>query len=235
MRFAYDASPKIAGTLSRQTFDGDARYYQRLASTGVLAMRIRGFKSIGAYPDFPLLRRQLRDARLRLLAVRRAERGLCQRRTALPDHRSGADPIGVIGGVRGVFFADRRRWLVQQSAVQVRDIERQKFQPDRRLSARRDRERSCTTSTDRRRVPDLWAGKTISGFRLQDGRASYGLGLETFALGFPIHFDWSWRTLFNRSWEDEVSRAKAPTKDDRQQVVPQATVRALDWLRLLKA
>jgi hypothetical protein len=43
---------------------------------------------------------------------------------------------------------------------------------------------------------------TIHGFRLRDGRASYGLGLETFALGFPIHFDWSWRTLFNRSWED---------------------------------
>jgi hypothetical protein len=28
------------------------------------------------------------------------------------------------------------------------------------------------------------------------------VGLETFALGFPIHFDWSWRTLFNRKWED---------------------------------
>ena len=37
-----------------------------------------------------------------------------------------------------------------------------------------------------------------------DGRASYGIGLETFALGFPIHFDWSWRTLLNKSWEDYV-------------------------------
>ena len=44
----------------------------------------------------------------------------------------------------------------------------------------------------------------VSGFRLVDGRASYGLGLETFALGFPIHFDWSWRTLFNKGWEDVV-------------------------------
>ncbi|MCA1652554.1 MAG: hypothetical protein LC753_20565, partial [Acidobacteria bacterium] len=44
--------------------------------------------------------------------------------------------------------------------------------------------------------------QTISGFRLLDSRASYGFGLETFALGFPIHFDWSWRTLFNRNWED---------------------------------
>jgi hypothetical protein len=46
--------------------------------------------------------------------------------------------------------------------------------------------------------------REISGFRLVDGRASYGIGLETFALGFPIHFDWSWRTLFNRDWEDAV-------------------------------
>jgi hypothetical protein len=46
--------------------------------------------------------------------------------------------------------------------------------------------------------------RTIDGFRLKDGRASYGVGLETFALGFPIHFDWSWRTTFNKAWEDVV-------------------------------
>ena len=45
---------------------------------------------------------------------------------------------------------------------------------------------------------------TINGFKLVDGRASYGVGLETFALGFPIHFDWSWRTLMNKDYEDYV-------------------------------
>ena len=45
---------------------------------------------------------------------------------------------------------------------------------------------------------------SIPGFKLVDGRASYGIGLETFALGFPIHFDWSWRTMFNRDYEDFV-------------------------------
>jgi hypothetical protein len=49
--------------------------------------------------------------------------------------------------------------------------------------------------------------QTVSGFRLKDGRASYGLGLETFVLGFPIHFDWSWRTLFNRDWENVLFAA----------------------------
>jgi hypothetical protein len=42
----------------------------------------------------------------------------------------------------------------------------------------------------------------INGLRLVDARASYGIGLETFALGFPVHFDWSWRTLLNKEWED---------------------------------
>jgi hypothetical protein len=46
----------------------------------------------------------------------------------------------------------------------------------------------------------------IDGFRLVDSRASYGVGLETFALGFPIHFDWAWKTLFNRDWEDALFR-----------------------------
>jgi hypothetical protein len=46
--------------------------------------------------------------------------------------------------------------------------------------------------------------RRVDGFRLQDARASYGIGLETFALGFPIHFDWSWRTLFNKDWEEVV-------------------------------
>jgi hypothetical protein len=54
-------------------------------------------------------------------------------------------------------------------------------------------------------VPVLnYRAQPVDGFRLQDGRASYGLGLETFALGFPIHFDWSWRTLFNQNWENVV-------------------------------
>ena len=44
----------------------------------------------------------------------------------------------------------------------------------------------------------------LSGFRLVDARASYGIGLQTFALGFPMHFDWSWRTLFNKQYEDLV-------------------------------
>jgi hypothetical protein len=42
----------------------------------------------------------------------------------------------------------------------------------------------------------------IDGRRLVDGAGSYGISLATMALGFPLHFDWSWRTLLNRDWED---------------------------------
>ena len=47
----------------------------------------------------------------------------------------------------------------------------------------------------------------VDGLRLVDSRASYGLGLETFALGFPIHFDYSWKTLLNKNWEDVLFAA----------------------------
>ena len=53
-------------------------------------------------------------------------------------------------------------------------------------------------------TPIYGTPQTITGFRLVDSRASYGFGLETFILGYPMHFDWSWRTLFNKAWEDYV-------------------------------
>ena len=113
-------------------------------------------------------------------------------------------PFGVVGGVRGVFFANMGGgWFKNQgfkfstsSTEDVRTI----------LDYQRDPFTAATSSTrpptcrSRSTAPT----KTVSGFRLKDGRASYGLGLETFALGFPIHFDWSWRTTFNKDWEDVV-------------------------------
>ena len=69
----------------------------------------------------------------------------------------------------------------------------------------------------------------IDGFRLVDTRASYGIGLETFALGFPVHFDWSYRTMFNKPWEDLVYAGTA----GRQRRIPQAALRRVDRVRLL--
>ena len=63
----------------------------------------------------------------------------------------------------------------------------------------------------------------VDGLRFQDARASYGISLMTFALGFPIHFDWSWRTLMNREWEDVVYSYDA--------VIDGWTGRASEWFR----
>ena len=106
-------------------------------------------------------------------------------------------PIGVLGGVRGVFFFNiGAGWWEQHRLPVPPRTRRRDRHADRRLRLRRQWRLTC-----RFRVNNP---TTISGFRLQDGRASYGVGLETFALGFPIHFDWSWRTLFNKDWENAV-------------------------------
>src|SRR5436309_1459637 len=129
-------------------------------------------------------------------------------------------PVGVIGGIRGVFFANIGGGWFSNEASSAADacpsLSRQfKFASNSNLICRPVL--GVATDAAGFPIPDPQnpnvfllrydSPKTVTGFRLQDGRASYGLGLETFALGFPIHFDWSWRTLFNRAWEDVVFAA----------------------------
>ena len=65
-------------------------------------------------------------------------------------------------------------------------------------------------------VPTFGPERVISGFRLVDARAAYGIGLTTFVIGFPAHFDWSWRTLFNKDWEDVVFGTQGGSEDYRK-------------------
>jgi len=39
-------------------------------------------------------------------------------------------------------------------------------------------------------VHDPIFGEPTTEWRLQDGRASWGFGLQLFFLGYPMHFDW---------------------------------------------
>ncbi len=200
MRLAYDVSPKIGNTLSRQTFDVDARYYQRLATSGVLAMRIRAFKSIGEFPDFIYFGGNSEMRGYDYLSFVGQNVVFANAELRFPIIEAALTPIGVIGGVRGVFFANvGGGWFNNQgfkfatsSSEQVQAI----------VDYRRDALGNLIVDSTGLPVPMLGPGRTVSGFRLRDGRASYGIGLETFAIGFPIHFDWSWRTLFNKDWED---------------------------------
>jgi hypothetical protein len=207
MRFAYDVAPKIGNTLSRQTFDGDARYYQRLASTGVLALRLRGFKSIGSSPDFLYFGGNSEMRGYDYLQFVGQNVLFANAELRFPIIEAALTPIGVVGGVRGVFFANMGGgWFNNQDfRFATGNFESYSSVPVYQRAA--DGQLVYNQETG---LP-IQVGTTtidVDGFRLKDGRASYGLGLETFMLGFPIHFDWTWRTTFNKNWEDVVFNAE---------------------------
>ncbi|MFN7915076.1 MAG: hypothetical protein U0Q55_07030 [Vicinamibacterales bacterium] len=192
MRVAYDVAPKIGSTLSRQTFDADLRYYQRLATSGVLALRFRGFKSIGAYPDFLYFGGNSEMRGYDYLSFVGQNSMFANAELRFPIIEAALTPIGVIGGIRGVFFANiGGGWFNNQDYT----FATSKAETVTPIT-------SYTYDLLGNATPVYGAPTTVSGLRLRDGRASYGFGLETFALGFPIHFDWSWRTLMNKEWED---------------------------------
>src|SRR6185436_2930335 len=210
MRLAYDVSPKIAGTLSRQTFDGDVRHYLRIGGSGLLATRLRGFKSTGDFPDFLYFGGNSELRGYDYLEFAGQNTVFANAELRFPLIEAALTPIGVIGGIRGVFFAGvGGAWFNNQPSSDPCATSGYKFMTSG--------SELCTPVTGYKTdlsgnplrdpatgLPVLTYGpqQTIDGFRLKDARASYGLGLETFALGFPIHFDWSWRTLFNKTWED---------------------------------
>ncbi|MBI3402143.1 MAG: PD40 domain-containing protein [Acidobacteria bacterium] len=104
MRLAYEGAPAIGGSLSRQTVDADLRYYQRLGATGVLALRARGFRSWGDSPDFLFFggNSELRGYQYLEFLGQNAFFGNAELRFPLID--AMATPIGILGGIRGVFF-----------------------------------------------------------------------------------------------------------------------------------
>ena len=111
-----------------------------------------------------------------------------------------ATPIGILGGIRGVFFFNLGGAGLEGQPFKIWDN-----------NALRHRRRSATrTASSSDRASASRASASL------DARASYGIGLETFALGFPVHFDWSYRTLFNKEWEELPSTAAAQRSSARR-------------------
>ena len=187
MRLAYDTSPKIGTMLSNQTGDLDARKYIRLGANGVFAVRARVFKSWGAAPNYTYFggNSEMRGYEYREFLGHKAFYSNAELRFPLVN--AMATPLGVVGGIRGVFYFNLGGAALDNQPFKLYDRASVSI-PDR-ISA---------TST---------RNYNVTGFRLIDSRASYGIGLETFALGFPVHFDWSYRTLFNKGYEDYLFRA----------------------------
>jgi len=193
-RASYQFAPKIGESLSRQTAELDARHYMRLASNGVLALRARGFRSWGDYPDFYFFGGNSEMRGYDYLSFVGQEAFFANAELRFPLIEAMLTPLGVMGGLRGTFFFNIGGAGYNQTG----------FTPWSSSSE------SVTQVVDVVRDPStgaltpVFGTANIEGFRLVDARASYGISLQTFALGFPMHFDWSWRTLFNKQWEDLV-------------------------------
>ena len=215
MRIGYDIAPKIGNTLSRQTFDLDTRYYQRLATSGVLALRLRGFKSTGDFPDYIYFGGNSEMRGYDYLEFIGQNVVFANAELRFPIIEAALTPIGVIGGIRGVFFANVGGGWFNDQGFEFATSRAERHTPI--VGYRSDESGTpfidLTTGLP---IPIFGEERSVSGFRLKDGRASYGIGLETFALGFPIHFDWSWRTLFNREWEDVLFAASGGSAEFRK-------------------
>jgi hypothetical protein len=204
MRIAYNVAPPLGSFLSRQTLDGDVRYYQRLASTGVLALRLRGFKSVGNFPDYTFFGGNSEMRGYDYLQFIGQNVAFANAELRFPIIEAALTPLGVVGGVRGVFFADMGGGWFNNQGFKFATSKAVTYTPLIGYKTDPFTGAILGDATTGLPIPISGTPTTITGFRLQDGRASYGVGLETFAFGFPIHFDWAWRTLFNKQWEDAL-------------------------------
>jgi Tol biopolymer transport system component len=190
----YEYAPSFGDFLSRQTTDVDGRYYLRLGTNGVLAMRARGFKSWGEFPGYMYFGGNSEMRGYDYLSFIGNKGFFTNAELRFPIIEAALTPIGVVGGLRGVFFAnfggtayaDQRMQVWRKDATVETPLLGYAFDPASPSGV----------------SPVYGPPREVSGLRLIDSAASYGFGLETFALGFPVHLDWSWRTLLNKDWED---------------------------------
>ena len=205
MRLSYDFAPPLGNSLSRQTADVDARYYWRIAGSGLLALRAKGFKSWGDAPTFNYFGGNSEMRGYEYLEFIGSETAFFNAELRFPVIEAMLTPIGVFGGIRGVFFANMGGGSFEGQPFKWWSNTTETVSPALGFVP-------GVLTQD----PIIGPPTDISGFRLVDARASYGLGLETFALGFPVHFDWAWRTLLNKDWEDVLFAASGGSSEFRK-------------------
>ena len=201
MRIGFEYAPAIGGsTLARKTVDADVRHYVRLGSSGLLALRARGFRSWGAQSEFMYFGGNSEMRGYDYLSFIGDRVGFVNAELRFPFIEAMLTPLGVLGGIRGVLFANMGGGSFGQSTDPAKPGQPFKW------ASTADEVYTPIVAFENisavERLPIYGEPTVVKGLRLIDARASYGLGLETFALGFPVHFDWSWRTLLNKDWED---------------------------------
>ena len=200
----YEYAPGFGGFLSRQSVDFDARYYLRIATNGVLAFRGRAFNSWGDFPDFVFFggQSEMRGYDYLHFLGHKAFHGNVELRFPLVE--AMATPIGILGGIRGTFFFNVGAAAIAGQPWNLWSRGEEWVRPVIGYRAN-----YLANVEGRTSEPVFGPPVPVSGFRLENARAAYGFGLTTFAIGFPIHLDWAWPTLFNENWEDVVFATEA--------------------------
>jgi outer membrane protein assembly factor BamA len=166
-------SPSLGGSMGRMTLEGDLRKYLRIGSGTLLATRIKGFRSSGDRPDYFFFGGNMELRGYSYLSFVGNEGFFANAEFRFPVIDVMKTPLGILGPVRGTLFAG-------VGGAHFRG-EPYKF---------------ATSDPGVSFVNDPVFGEPVSGFHLVDGRASYGIGLQFFFLGYPLHFDWSKLTDF---------------------------------------
>jgi outer membrane protein assembly factor BamA len=167
-------APSAGGLLGRETVDVDLRKYLRLGSTtSLFAFRARGFYSTGDAPDYFYFggNQEMRGYSYYSFSGNQGFHAAAELR--IPIIKAALTPIGVLGPIRGTAFFN---------------IGAARFEGEDFTFGSSDSGYSY--------INDPVFGEPTTGWRLVDGRASYGFGFQLFFLGYPLHFDWTKFTDF---------------------------------------
>lgn len=164
----FEVAPGVGGFLSRQTMEGDVRKYFKIGQGTVFAVRGRGFKSMGENPAIFFFGGNMELRGYPYLSIVGNEGFFANAELRIPIIDVMKTPLGILGPVRGTLFAG---------------IGGARFKGDNYKFG--------TSEPGTSFVNDEIFGEPVSGYHLVDGRASYGMGLQFFFLGYPLHFDWA--------------------------------------------
>jgi outer membrane protein assembly factor BamA len=172
VNFRFEYSPGVSSFLSRRTIDVDARKYMRVGGTSMLlATRVRAYSSKGDQPQLFAFGGNMEMRGYDYRSFVGSEGFFAAAELRIPLIHLMATPIGLLGPVRGTVFGN----------IGGAHYPGEPFD-------------FWTTEPGVSYVNDPLFGQPVDGLRLVDGRASFGVGLQAFLLGMPMHFDWSWLT-----------------------------------------
>jgi hypothetical protein len=204
MRLSFEYSPDLGPSwLQRRSVELDIRNYSRIVANGVLALRFKGFKSFGRNADYMPFGGNSEMRGYNYLEFIGQEAWFANAELRFPLVEAMLTPLGVVGGLRGVAYFNIGQAGFNVAPTKFASSSTEIVTP---IIGYEQLDLFGTT------IPIFGAPVVVDGFRLVDARASYGIGLQSFILGYPMHFDWSWKTLFNEQWEDALFAAQGGSR-----------------------